>query len=249
MDVYITNYELFNEIIVYDFKLGAGGLGDNIKFFMYILEKCIEKNQRLYYKKNNTETENFLKLKHEKMYIDENSIKNFQNVSIVVPSMFYSTNYNKINSINFNDVFYFTDEVKLNVKKLFLPISNYVSIHLRLGDKYLETEKSYIQCIDDVRNFSDDVIYNCIETNCNENIFFCCDNNTYKLKLKEKYNNIIITNCDIGHTSLTNTTKKQVLDSITEFYILANSKIIFAGSYSGFSLIASKINNIPLKKL
>lgn len=76
--------------------------------------------------------------------------------------------------------------------------------------------------------------------------FFCCDNNNYKLKLKEKYSNIIITNCDIGHTSLTNTTAKQILDGITEFYILTNSKIIFAASYSGFSIMASKFNKILL---
>ena len=38
----------------------------------------------------------------------------------------------------------------------------------------------------------------------------------------------------------------QILDAITEFYILTNSEIIFAGSRSGFSMVASKINNIPL---
>ena len=34
----------------------------------------------------------------------------------------------------------------------------------------------------------------------------------------------IITNCQIGHTSLLNTTLKQLLDGITEFYILTSSK-------------------------
>jgi hypothetical protein len=52
----------------------------------------------------------------------------------------------------------------------------------------------------------------------------------------------------IGHTALRNTTSKQVLDAITEFYLLANANAIFAASESGFSIMASKFNNIPLLK-
>jgi hypothetical protein len=248
MDTYITQYESFPTILIYDFKVGSGGIGDNIKFFMFILEKCMKNNTRLYYKKNNIELEKYLKLKHDKMYIDEKTIHTLYNPKIVSPFMFYSSvdfNY----SIDINKVFYFTDDVKLNVTTLFPNITEYVSIHLRLGDKHLETEKKYLQSPNDVRTFSDEIIHQCIDENGNENIFFCCDNNSYKLKLKEKYKNIIVTQCDIGHTSLTNTTPKQILDSITEFYILTNSKIIFAGSFSGFSIIASKFNNIPLKKI
>jgi hypothetical protein len=98
----------------------------------------------------------------------------------------------------------------------------------------------------DTRSFSEEKIYKFIEEHHNENIYFCCDNNSYKIKLKEKYNNIIVTNSDIGHTSLLNTTSKQVLDAITEYYILTNSKAIYAGSKSGFSVTASKFNNILL---
>jgi len=182
------------------------------------------------------------------MYIDENMVENLNGAKIVTPLSLYSgSNYNCNYSIAINQVFYFTDEVKINSNYLFPPhITNYISIHLRLGDKYLETERKYIACPDDSRIFSEEKIHKFIEENCNEDIFFCCDNNNYKLNLKEKYKNIIITNCDIGHTSLENTTLKQVLDAITEFYILTNSKKIFLGSNSGFSIVASKFNNIPL---
>ena len=246
MDVYIKNYELFNTIIVYDFQLGDGGIGDNIKYFMFVLETCMKNNKRLYYKKNNIHIEKYLKLKYDIMYIDEDKIKNLHCVEVVTPQMFYSK-YNYNYSIDINQVFYFTDEVKINSKYLFPQhITNYISMHLRLGDKYLETKREYILCKNDTRAFSEEIIHKYIEENYNENIFFCCDNNNYKLKLKEKYNNIIITNCDIGHTSLSNTTIKQILDGITELYILTNSKMIISCSSSGFSIVASKFNNIPL---
>ena len=244
MEIYINKYENFEKKIIYDFNLGDGGLGDCIKFFMFILESCMKNNTRLYYKKNNIEIEKYIKLKYSKMYISNN----LDNVCIVKPQAFYSTvNYNF--SINIQDVFYFTDEVKINCNKLILSnITNYISIHLRLGDKYLETDTNFICCKNDTRDFSEENIFKFIEDNYNKNIFFCCDNNNYKLKIKEKYKNIIITNCDIGHTSLSNTTQKQVLDSVSEFYILSNSDLIFCGSVSGFSITASLFKRIPLLK-
>jgi len=246
MDDYINKFDSFKKIMVYNFEFGRGGIGDCIKFFVFILELCMKNNTRLYYKKNNLEIENYIKLKYDKMYIDEHSISLLDCVEIVTPQMYYATQtYNY--SIYIKDVFFFTDEVKINCNKLFsADILSYKSIHLRLGDKFLETDMCFIDCTDDVRSFSEEKIHNFIEENYKHNIFFCCDNNEYKLKIKKKYNNIIITNCDIGHTSLCNTTTTQVLDAITEFYILTNSVMIFAASPSGFSITASKFNKIPL---
>jgi hypothetical protein len=246
MDNYINSYEKFTNKIVYDFNHGSGGIGDYIKFFMFALELCIKNNTRLYCKINNIEIEKYIKLKYNQMYVTENDIKKIDCVEIVTPVTYYhNINYNY--SVNIKDVFFFTNEVKVNSERLFpLDINNYTSIHLRLGDKYLETEKIYILCKEDTRFFSEEKIYNFIEKNNDKKLFFCCDNNNYKLKIKEKYNNIIITNCSIGHSSLPNTTNKQVLDSVTEFYILTKSNTIFAASRSGFSIIAAQFNNIPL---
>ena len=59
------------------------------------------------------------------------------------------------------------------------------------------------------------------------------------------YDNVIITNSDIGHTGLANTiTPRQVLDTVTEFYILTNSNLIYSASNSGFSIVASKFKNV-----
>jgi hypothetical protein len=81
------------------------------------------------------------------------------------------------------------------------------------------------------------------------NIINIINNVAYKLKIKNKYNNIIITNCDIGHTSLLNTTDTQALDGITEMYIMSNSEKVISGSGSGFSIMAAKFKNIPHIKL
>ena len=242
----MNNYDFLKKNIIYNFNIEQGGIGDCIKFFMFVLEMSIKNNTRLYYKKNNLEIEKYIKLKYEKMYINEEKIKQLDFVEIVEPNNYYSI-FNDNFSINIKDVFYFTNEVKINFDKLFPSnIKNYISIHLRLGDKFLETDEKYIACKHDIRNFSEEQINLFIEKNFDKNIFFCSDNKKYKLKIKEKFNNIIICDCDIGHTSLTNTTEKQVLDCITEFYILTNSEMIYAASKSGFSLMASKFNNIPL---
>jgi hypothetical protein len=251
MDNYIKNYEKYTKKIVYNFNVRDGGIGDNIKYFMFLLDLCIKDNIRLYYNKNNIELEKYIKLKHDMMYINEDMLKRLDSVQVIKPQMLYSLfekSSNKYNySIGINDIFYFTEDVKINSHSLFSPhITNYISIHVRLGDKYLETDRKYIEVPTDTRYISEEHIHKYIEANTDQHIFFCADNNQFKLKLKEKYANIIITNCDIGHTSLSNTTGNQVLDAVTEFYILTNSKSIFAGSVSGFSIVAAKFNNIPL---
>ena len=145
-------------------------------------------------------------------------------------------------------MFYFSDEVKINT--LFLNNDqNYISIHLRLGDKFLETDKSFVLCKEDVRPYNEEKLFGFIKQNYNKNILFFCDNNNYKLKIKAQYNKIIITDYDIGHTSLSNTTSIQVLNTITDFYLLSNSEQIYMASFSGFPIMASKFKNIPINEI
>jgi hypothetical protein len=241
MEDYLNKYDSFTKIIVYDFKQGDGGIGDCIKFFMHTLHLCMKYNIKLYYLINNNLLEKFLTLKHDKMYINQLNIldsfmcntHNVENINanvynIVTPCLFYNI-YNDNNiTMAINEVFTFTEEVKLNGHRLNgNNVSNYISIHLRLGDKYLETDKSYIFLPNDTRSFFEERIYKVIEDNYNRNIIFFCDNNTFKLKLKNIYNNINITNCNIGHTGLLNTTHEQVLDTIAEFYLMTNSEKIY----------------------
>ena len=264
MEEYMEKYEKYEKKIVYDFNIGDGGIGDCIKFFICALNLCIKNNYKLYYKINNITLEKYIKLKYTKMYIKKedmlnsriiNNVNDIENISnnnynIVIPQLFYKT-FNFDNCItNIQDIFYFTDDVKINSNNLMLPsITDYISLHLRLGDKYLETDQIFINCKNDTRFFSEEKLFNFIEKNYNRNILFLCDNKNYKEKIKNKYNNIIITNCDIGHTSLLNTTNKQILDAVTEFYLITQSEKICAVSCSGFSIIASKFKNVPLINL
>jgi hypothetical protein len=259
MEQYINNFDNLKKIIVFDLSYNDGGIGDCIKFFVFFISICIEKNIRAYYKVNNLFLEKYIKLKYPKMYIFElndpekiKSVKEFDKILdniyyIVKPHIFYTELNNYKNTIPVSDVFYFSDDVIINSHKLLPPnLKNYISIHLRLGDKYLETDLQYILCKDDARDFDEDKLFNLIKSISNENIIFFCDNNEYKNKIKRKFNNIIIINSKIGHTTYTNTTDEQVLDSVTEFYLISNSKIIYAASHSGFSRIAAKFKNIQL---
>jgi hypothetical protein len=260
METFLNKYNSLDKIMVYDFNLGYGGIGDLIKFFIYLLNFGIKNDIKIYYLINNIYIEKYLQLKYDKLYIKNEEIKEkiyLNNESelytiqpniyyMIKPHLFYNIfTYDTI--IPYNSVFQFNDIIKLNCKDILeSEINNYTSIHLRLGDKYLETDKKYVNCINDTREYNEDKLYNFIELNSNIKLLFFCDNYSYKLKIKEKYSNIIITSCDIAHTSFSNTTEKQVLDSVTEFYLLTKSDKIISVSKSGFSMTSSKFNNIEL---
>jgi len=235
---YIRNYDTFNTIIVYDFNVGDGGIGDCIKFFMKLLFFCMYHNLQIKYQMNDIILERYLKLTHNKMYIKNHHYKKIK------PHFFYMVDSFDNIKIPIQELFYFTEEVKLNAYHL-LPLENYISIHLRLGDKYLETDKTFIQVLQDERIYDETKLYKYIESNLDKKLVFFCDNQSYKQKMKEKYT-IFVTNTYIGHTSLSNTLENQVLDAVSEFYLLCNSDTIVIASHSGFSIMASKYKNIPI---
>jgi len=249
MEKYIKNYNNFENAIIYNFESGDGGLGDYIKFFMLTLTYCMNNNIRFYYKINNTNLEKYIRLKYNEMIITDEQISSLKNYKIQIPKDWYMEfgeeteeksyyNYN----VNLDDVFYFDKSVKQNVNNIVpsLP-NNYISIHLRMGDNFLERPNDNLDS--DTRKFSEEKLHKFIEKNKNTPIMFICDNNEKRQEMKNKYNNILITTSEIGHTGLYNTPDKHVLDAVTEFYILAKSKLIYGASNSGFSIIASKFKN------
>lgn len=249
MEQYLSNYNKFKASLIYDFKVGYGGIGDYIKFFMMMLTYCMKNNIRAYRKVNNIEIEKYIKIKYDELNITIPEILKLENARICIPHMFYKRiDYDF--SVNTNEIFYFDDIVKDNALKIMpsLP-SSYVSLHLRLGDKFLETDKAFVPCKEDTRTFTEVNIERFITDNSGTHIFLCCDNNNKKQELKKKYKQLMIADSEIGHTSLSNTTSQQILDSVTEFYILTNSTKIGAASYSGFSFVSSKFNNIGYEKL
>jgi len=247
-----------NKTVVYSFSVGDGGIGDAIKFFMYALILCKKYNITLRYLQHGIVLEKYIKLHDSSMYITQNELTTTRSITeddfskltddgvynIITPYTFYgSFSYDLIN-IPIQDVFYFSPEIIENSKRL--SITDYISIHLRLGDKYLETDIAYIQCPNDVRQFNEKALFDYIEENSNSTLLFCCDNQTYKQTIHSKYPFVHILDISIGHTGLHNTTETQIRDTITEFYILTNSKQIIAASQSGFSIVASKFKPIPI---
>lgn len=242
---YIKNFKNFDETIVYDFN-GKGGIGDYLKFFMKALTECMNNNIKFYHKINNVEIEKYIKLKYDSFNITADEISKLKNVTIKTQyDYMWDGEPMHAGNIYLNEIFYFNNVVKMNVENILpsLP-TNYISIHLRLGDRFLETDKQFVNCKGDTRSFSEEELYKFIEDNNDKNIVFFCDNNKKKREIKNRYKNIIITNSQIGHTGLRNTTNKQILDAITDFYILSNSQLIYGASRSGFSELASQFNNV-----
>ena len=166
---------------------------------------------------------------------------------VVSPHVMYDIYSEDKVSLKYNDVFKFSDMVIINYHVLLSKVpKDYISLHIRLGDKYLETKSKF--CPFDDRKCDEQRIYNFIQ-NTNENIIVFCDSKLYKEKLKSQFNKIHILNSDVGHTSLHTTTEQQVLDGITEFYIMTKSKSIYAASFSGFSIEAAKFDHISYNKL
>lgn len=253
MDNYIHNFNNFSEAFVYDFNISDGGLGDCIKFFMYLIQSAINNNVRCYYLINNIPIEKHLLLKYNIMYITKPQLNDLNvKFRIYKPYDFYNDwdtpskqkiAINKI-TIPFSDIFIFSNETINNANRL-LNINNYISIHVRLGDKFLETDTKFVVCKNDTRKYDQMSIDNYIINNKDKKIILFSDNKAYKLSMKHKFNNIFITDINIGHTSLTNTNHLQTLNTISELYLLSNSKEILCNN-SGFAMVASKFYNIPL---
>lgn len=98
MEEYMKKYDELNKIVVYNFELGAGGIGDCIKFFMLTLNYCIQYNYKLYYQLNGIDIEKYLILKYPQMYISKMCI-------------------NKENSYVIKDINFLKPEMKANIKE------------------------------------------------------------------------------------------------------------------------------------
>ena len=256
MEEYINKYNKLEYLQIFDFRVGDGGIGDNIKYFTYLLQQCIKNNHKIKYVKNNIPLEKYLKLKYDFFYISKKRFeiikktKKKNTYNIKAPKDYYHKMNYKDLEIKHEDIFYFTNEVKTNSKLLLPNIEKYISIHLRLGDKYLETSIKFIQAKKNKRKYDENRLNKYIVENISSNnLVFFCDNQKFKNKIKNKFKEIIITNCKIGHTSLRNTNNKQVLDAITEFYIITNSEKVVGGSESGFSIIAAKFRGVEYIKI
>ena len=252
MEDYLRRYPSFTQTVVYDFRVRWGGIGDYLKYFSLCLHSCILSGKRFYCKANNIAIQKLIRLKHETMLINDEELEKLRSdghdVKILTPHSCWKINddsvYSTINKLfKIADIFYFDEKVVSNVRNVIhnLPAS-YIGVHLRLGDDYLETDREFVDCKHDSRPFSVEKLHVTMENLRDSRVVFFCDNQEFKSNLKETYKHIATTHASIGHTSLVNTTDQQILDAVTEFYILSKAKEIYAASDSGFSIMAAKFD-------
>ena len=263
MDTYFKKYKTYTIKVVYYFKNLNGGIGDYLKYFMYLLYICIKKKYRLYFLiDNEIFIKQYLVLHNKEMYIRADEIgknkkiiihynefmnlKNNNKFNLIRPGIFYRRSIQNPILKNISSIFSFSNEIVENqiIKKY--ENMDYISLHIRLGDKFLEVKDKFKNCLNDERVFKEENVFDFLENHKDQNIMLFCDNQEYKEKLKKKYKNITITSLKIGHVGLKNTKKESVFDTVIEFYLLTKSKKIYTPTYSGFSKIASIYKDIPL---
>ena len=231
-----------------------GGIGDMIKYFLFLIQLCIEKHWKVYYAITNVKANRWLKLRYPELYcVPDNPVllSNIDQLNTFVPDLEYVVrphllyslfSYEKL-YLKGSDVFEFAPEIVERSKRFSI---EYVSLHIRLGDKFLEIPVEQNQCITDVRTFNEDSVIECIQQN--PGILIFCDNLAYKTSLKEKYK-IFITDFKIGHTCLPSTSDEAIIDTLTEFYLLAKSQHIYSASDSGFPRMASNFYGVQYTQL
>lgn len=146
--------------------MGDGGIGDYLKFFMILVRHGIQNDIQVYCLQNNILIQKFIKFKHKIMIISHEEISKLNDFEIHTPYQHYHEADNIDFPFSANDLFEFSDEIKQN-SKLILPSmpNDYTSIHLRLGDKFLETDKNFVICKNDTRDFDEQKLYEFIRNN------------------------------------------------------------------------------------
>jgi len=255
-----------DKVVIFIFQLGDGGIGDFVKFFTFLLHYCIQRDIKLYCA-NLSNVGKYITMKYPKMCIDLQTVTtipiyHLDQLDDLTPGFSYTCGVGVMYPIfpfgqplpnidldfPYDQVLEFSEEVKQNQSIILKPIEPYTSIHLRLGDRFLETDKCFVLCHQDERRFDIDKINNVIRNTPGPIIFFC-DNHSYKQIIQDTHVNVTLTTGEIGHTSLSNTTDKQILDTVTEFYIMTKSEHIISSSYSGFSIMASRFHRKPITYL
>jgi hypothetical protein len=265
MDKYIEKYDTLEKVMIFTFRLGEGGIGDFVKFFTFLLYQCIQRDIKLYCA-NQSHISKYITMKYPKMCIDLQTVPipiyHLDELDHLTPGISYTCDVGVMYPIfpfgqplpnidldfPYDQVFEFSEEVKQNQSIILKPTGPYTSIHLRLGDHFLETDHLFVLCHQDERRFDPTLIDDVIRNTPGPILFFC-DNRSYKEQIQQTHANVTLTTGEIGHTSLSNTTEKQILDTVTEFYIMTKSEHIISCSSSGFCIMASRFHRKPITYL
>jgi len=255
MEEYLLVRPTYSKKIIFMIPHFQGGIGDFIKYFLFLVQLSIQKQLKVYFAVTDLKMIKWLKMRYPELYCKPRFPIILQHICqldnlladieyIIQPHLLYRTFTYEALYLKGSDVFEFAPEI-VERSKLF-PIEKYRSLHIRLGDKFLEIPVEQNQCVTDVRLFNQKSVIECIQQNPGIMIF--CDNLAYKTSLKEKYE-ILITPFKIGHTCLPSTSDDVIMDTLTEFYLLAKSQHIYSASDSGFPKMASNFYGVPFTQL
>lgn len=137
------------------------------------------------------------------------------------------------------------------IKNTYIKNNEYVCLHIRCGDKYISTGGHCVGHQTENFDDSDNVfikIEQCIKFLEKFNLPICVisDNDKFKNILVEKYP-VVAFDTIINHVAIPHTgTDSGIIDTISEFFILSESKTNIMFSRSGFVLWSSSIYNVPL---
>tara|TARA_Y100000389_G_scaffold88106_1_gene84566 strand:- start:2966 stop:4759 length:1794 start_codon:yes stop_codon:yes gene_type:complete len=253
--------ELNDFNIIYEFKLGYGGIGDFFKFMKFAYTYT-NRNKDIFKINLSHPINKYITIKDK--YI---STKN-TNFKIIKPFTFYgdggkmNDDYNKIEpflNYDFNPLDYciISNDVYQRCAQLIdkLNFNIYDSIHVRFGDKIWDKnarEEDRIKNTDIYKKIEK------ISNNCNKNFILFSDNEVVKKKLAKKYHNIHILPTIVIHTDTGGSCNKDhksldknptdMLDTIAEFILLSKGQVIHAITNSGFSVTASWLNGNKIVK-
>jgi len=242
-------------LIVYEFKLGYGGIGDFIKY----MKLCIIKSEILnveFYINLDHPMKEFIQIK-DKYIFNPNKTTIYETIKPF--DLYHKSGETYViqmrNKQNFNPLqyFIFSKECIDNCSNLLLQNNinnNYEGIHLRLGDsKMNSTNRNKTDYRVKKLNFHD-TINKIVSGKLETTFLFFTDNKEVKIEIVKKYDNIRILNIEIIHTSECYSKKlqKNLKDNISEFILLSRAKKIHSISYSGYPIVASWIYSNPLVK-
>jgi hypothetical protein len=233
-----------------------GGIGDMIKYMMYFIEKfdkLCQTSEDKFCINIEHPIKNYLIFKNDNINYSKYNRKEYDQILYTTTNFFNEYNDLDIETINFYKYFNFTDEIYKKYNEI-KPNNNYETIHIRLGDKYLEnTNRIGPLCNDDDRiknkdeNYYFDIIGKIISESKND-VILLSDNKNFKNNCKNKFNQLIINDINIIHTGNRyedgTDYNKELIMTLSEFLLISNSSKVHALTYSGFSIIAHKILSI-----
>jgi len=269
LDSYFSTILEKQKKLLFRFPLTNGGIGDMIKFFVCALDTAIKYDIRICFLKSDNPITKYLLPKCEHIYIEAEELANSSIVSAenynhieqlihsidnnstiqVSPVIFYDLQiYDIVDRYNISDLFTFSDDI-YQMKKDNNISEEYVSVHIRRGDKHIEAASSVKQVPHDSRPFEQTNFDNMVNNlfNDNNSVMLFSDSMVFKKMMSKKFNKLQCLDLKIGHTTWTNTSDEQIKNTVFEFYVLSNSTKIFANCVSGFSKMASDFNKIDIE--